>query len=132
MQVEFISQSAVARLPLPEDSIDTAVVTWSLCSIDDPLSALQEIRRVIKPDGQLIFIEHGRASDPGVVAWQDRLTPIWKHVTGGCHLNRKVDQLICAAGFQIAELRTGYHPGPRPMTYTYQGVAQLASAPKSV
>ncbi len=131
IHVEFISQSAEMPLPLPEASIDTAVVTWSLCSIEDPLSALQQIRRVIKPDGQLIFIEHGLARDPGVVVWQDRLTPLWKRLTGGCRLNRKMDELITAAGFKIEELKTGYLPGPRPMTYTYQGIAASAGAPES-
>src|SRR5947199_7467648 len=74
--------------------------------------------------GCLIFLEHGRAPDRGVVAWQDRLTPFWKRVTGGCHLNRKIDEMITGAGFQITELKAFYLPGPRPMTYTYQGFAQ--------
>ncbi len=69
------------------------------------------------------FKEHGRSSDPGVVVWQDRITPVWKQIGGGCHLNRKIDDLITGAGFQIVELRTNYLPGPRPMTYTYQGFA---------
>ena len=81
---------------------------------------------MLKPSGRLIFLEHGRAADPRVVAWQDRLTPLWKRFTGGCHLNRKVDELIAAAGFRITELKTCYVPGPRPMTYTYQGCAQPA------
>lgn len=74
---------------------------------------------------RLIFLEHGRAPDPAVVAWQERLNPLWKRIAGGCNLNRKADELITAAGFQITELKTFYLPGPRPMTYTYQGVAQL-------
>ena len=82
------------------------------------------MKRVLKPGGRLLFIEHGRAPDPGVVAWQDRLTPVWKRIGGGCHLNRKIDDLITAAGFEIGELRTCYLPGPRLMTYTYQGFAQ--------
>jgi ubiquinone/menaquinone biosynthesis C-methylase UbiE len=82
------------------------------------------MRRVLKPKGRLIFLEHGRSPDASVVAWQDRLTPLWKRVTGGCHLNRKVDELIAVAGFQITELKTCYLPGPRPMTYIYQGFAQ--------
>jgi len=83
------------------------------------------MKRVLKPSGQLISLEHGRAPDPGVVLWQNRLTPFWKRFTGGCHLNRKIDQLISDAGFHITELRTDYLPGPRAMTYTYQGFAQL-------
>jgi ubiquinone/menaquinone biosynthesis C-methylase UbiE len=113
-------------LPLDEASIDTVVMAWTLCSIPNAAKALQQMRRVVKPEGRLIFVEHGRAPDRRVAAWQDRLTPLWKHATGGCHLNRKVDDLIAAAGFQITELATSYLPGPRPMSYTYQGVAQPA------
>lgn len=124
IDVEFLLQSAEDPLPLPSESIDTVVLTWTLCSIRDPEKALQEMKRVLRPDGQLIFVEHGRAPDSGVAAWQDRLTPIWKHIGGGCHLNRKIDEIIMQAGFRIAELTTSYIPGPRPMTYTYQGAAQ--------
>jgi ubiquinone/menaquinone biosynthesis C-methylase UbiE len=124
IKVEFLSQSAEAPLPLTAASIDTAVVTWTLCSIPNAAQALQEVKRVLKATGHLIFVEHGRAPDARVVAWQDRLTPLWKRIGGGCHLNRKVDEIIMGAGFQIVELRTGYLPGPRPMTYTYQGLAQ--------
>ncbi len=123
VEVEFLSQSAEEPLPLPNASIDTAVVTWTLCSIPNPSEALQQAKRVLKPTGRLIFVEHGRSSDPSVVVWQDRITPMWKQIGGGCHLNRKIDDLITGAGFQIVELRTNYIPGPRPMTYTYQGFA---------
>ena len=126
LPVEFLAQSAEQPLPLPNASIDTVVVNWTLCSIPDVSPALQQMHRVLKPSGRLIFLEHGRATDPRVVAWQDRLTPLWKRFTGGCHLNRKVDELIAAAGFRITELKTCYVPGPRPMTYTYQGCAQPA------
>ncbi|HKV04304.1 MAG TPA: class I SAM-dependent methyltransferase [Candidatus Acidoferrales bacterium] len=122
--VEFLSQSAEEPLPLASRSVDTAVVTWALCSIPNASLALQHVRRVLKSGGRLIFLEHGRAPDARVVAWQDRLTPLWKSFTGGCHLNRKIDELLTASGFQITELRNFYLPGPRPMTYTYQGVAQ--------
>jgi hypothetical protein len=86
------------------------------------------MKRVLKQDGRLIFVEHGRSSEPDIVTWQDRITPLWKRIGGDCHLNRKIDELITAAGFQIVELRTCYLPGPRPMTYTYQGFAQLESS----
>ena len=122
--VEFLSQSAEERLPLAEASIDTVVSTWVLCSIPNPSKALQEMRRVLKPEGHLIFLEHGRSPDDPVAAWQDRLTPTWKRITGGCHLNRKIDALIEAAGFHTTETRSFYLPGPRPMTYTYQGLAK--------
>ena len=121
--VDLLHQSAEEELPLQSGTIDSAVLTWTLCSIPNAADALAEIKRVLKPSGRLIFVEHGRAPEPAVAAWQDRLTPIWKHVGGGCHLNRRIDELIFAAGFQIPELKTCYLPGPRPMTYTYQGIA---------
>jgi ubiquinone/menaquinone biosynthesis C-methylase UbiE len=127
MEVEFLSQSAEEHLPLADASIDTVVTTWTLCSIADAPKALQEMKRVLKTSGRLIFLEHGRAPDPGVADWQERITPLWKNITGGCHLNRKIDDLIATAGFRITELKTFYVRGPRPMTYTYQGVAETTT-----
>ena len=124
IHVELLPQSAEEPLPLPEASIDTIVTTWTLCSIADPSKALQQMSRALKKNGRLIFVEHGSSPDPGVARWQDRLTPAWKHMTGGCHLNRKIDSLLRAAGLRITDLTTGYLPGPRPMTYTYQGFAE--------
>ena len=124
IKVEFLSQSAEETLPLSDKSIDTVVITWTLCSISDPTKALRQMKRVLKPDGRLIFVEHGRAPDSVVAVWQDRLTPIWKRIGGGCHLNRKIDALLIEAGFAIDELRTTYLPGPKPMTFTYQGFAR--------
>jgi ubiquinone/menaquinone biosynthesis C-methylase UbiE len=124
-KVEFLPQSAEYPLPLANASMDTVVLTWTLCSIPNTSNALQEMKRVLKPRGRLIFVEHGRAPDAGVVLWQERLTPFWKRFTGGCHLNRKIDELITGAGFRITELTTCYLPGPRPMAYTYQGFAEL-------
>jgi len=123
INVEFLLQTAEEPLPLENASIDTIVLTWTLCSIANPPKALEEMKRVLKASGRLIFVEHGRSPDSGVVAWQDRLTPMWKRLAGGCHLNRRVDAIIKEAGFQISDLKTEYLPGPRPMTYTYQGVA---------
>jgi ubiquinone/menaquinone biosynthesis C-methylase UbiE len=123
-KVEFLSQSAEQALPLADESIDTIVMTWTLCSIPDAPRALAQMKRVLKTEGRLLFIEHGRSPDSNVVLWQDRLTPVWKKIGGGCHLNRKVDELLAAAGFAIGELKTEYLPGPRPMTYTYQGLAR--------
>jgi ubiquinone/menaquinone biosynthesis C-methylase UbiE len=125
-KVEFLSQSAEESLPLPDQSIDTIVMTWTLCSIPDAPKALAQMKRVLKADGRLLFIEHGRSPDASVVVWQDRLTPVWKKIGGGCHLNRKIDELLATAGFAIGELKTSYLPGPRPMTYTYQGFARRA------
>lgn len=126
IRVEFLSQSAEERLPLPDESIDTIVMTWTLCSIPDAPTALMQMKRVLRPEGRLLFVEHGRSPDLSVAAWQDRLTPLWKKIGGGCHLNRKIDELLAEAGFAIGELKTGYLPGPRPMTYTYQGFARQA------
>lgn len=76
----------------------------------------------------LIFVEHGHSPDPAVAKWQDTLTPLWKRIGGECHLNREIDSLIADAGFRIRELKTDYLPGPRPMTYTYQGIAEIDAA----
>jgi ubiquinone/menaquinone biosynthesis C-methylase UbiE len=127
MEVEFLSQSAEEPLPFPDSSIDTIVMTWTLCSIPNAAKALQQMKRILKASGRLIFLEHGRAPDPGVAVWQDRITPLWKRTCGGCHLDRKIDELIVAAGFRIHELKTCYLPGPRPITYTYQGVAETTT-----
>lgn len=124
--VTFFQQSAEDPVPLPDSSIDTILMTWSLCSIPKPAVALQQMRRVLKPEGRLIFVEHGSSEDARVRTWQDRMTPFWKRIGGGCHLNRKVDDLITGAGFHIMELKNFYLPGPRPITYTYQGVAKVA------
>jgi ubiquinone/menaquinone biosynthesis C-methylase UbiE len=122
--VELVCQSA-EQLPLAGGSIDTVVTTWTLCSIADPVKALREMKRVLKSEGKLLFIEHGAAPDPRVHAWQRRINPIWRKFTGGCNLNRRIDELITSAGFTIAKLETNYLPGPRPMTYTYEGSACL-------
>jgi ubiquinone/menaquinone biosynthesis C-methylase UbiE len=121
--VELLEASAEG-LDLPDRAVDTAVVTWSLCSIPDPGAALREVRRVLKPEGTLIFAEHGLSPDARVQIWQKRLNPVWRRVSGGCSLTRKIDDLIREAGFSIGELRTQYLPGPRPMTYTYEGFAR--------
>lgn len=119
--VRFFQQDS-GEIPLPDNSIDTAVVTWSLCSIPNPLPTLREARRVLKEDGRLIFAEHGLSPDIAVQSWQNRLTPLWRVLAGGCHLNRKMDDLIRSAGFSIVKLETAYIPGPRPATYMYVGV----------
>ena len=110
-------------LSLGAGSIDTIVMTFTLCSIPEPVRALREMRRVLKPGGHLLFVEHGLAPDPGVRRWQERLNPLWKRVAGGCNLNRKIDALLAESGFRVAELRADYMPGPRPLTYTYEGSA---------
>jgi ubiquinone/menaquinone biosynthesis C-methylase UbiE len=122
-RVTLITGSAES-LPLDTASVDTVVTTWTLCSIPDALRALNEMRRVLRDDGRLLFVEHGLAPEPGVRAWQNRLTPLWRRFSGGCHLNRPIRSLIESGGFQITQLETGYMKGPRPMTYLYEGRAR--------
>ena len=119
-------EGSAESIPLDDDSVDTVVSTWSLCTIPNVVTALAEIRRVVKPDGQLLFVEHGLASEDGVRKWQDRLTPVWKRAAGGCHLNRPIAALVEDAGFRISKMETGYMPGPRPMTFIYEGSARPA------
>ena len=102
---------------------DTIVMTFTLCSIEDPITALREMKRVLGDGGRLLFCEHGLAPEQGVKAWQHCLTPWWKPLAGGCHLNRDIPALIQEAGFVIERLDTGYIKGPRPMTFLYEGVA---------
>jgi ubiquinone/menaquinone biosynthesis C-methylase UbiE len=122
--VELIEGSSEA-LPLEDKSVDTVVTTWTLCSIADAAKALAEARRVLKPGGELLFVEHGRAPEAAITRWQDRITPVWKHLTGGCHLNRPIDSLVRNAGFELRSLETGYFPGPKIMTFLYQGRAGI-------
>jgi ubiquinone/menaquinone biosynthesis C-methylase UbiE len=112
-------------LPLEDQSVDSVVITWTLCSVAEPGRVLAEARRVLQPGGALIFVEHGQAPEAGVRRWQDRLTPLWQKLAGGCHLNRPIEGLIAQAGFQIADLETGYLvKGPRPFTFHYRGIAR--------
>ena len=121
--VSFVRASG-EQLPFPEAVFDTVVMTWTLCSIGDPVAALTDMRRVLKPAGQVLFVEHGLSAEPGVARWQHWLTPCWSRVSGGCNLDRKADDLIRAAGFEIKALETGYMRGPKPWTYMYQGAGQ--------
>jgi ubiquinone/menaquinone biosynthesis C-methylase UbiE len=123
MPVSFLEASAEA-IPLGDHSVDTVVTTWTMCSIPHADMALSEIRRVLRPTGKLLFAEHGRAPDDSVRRWQDRLTPAWRCIAGGCHLNRPISAMIEGAGFRIDRIETGYIPGPRPMTYMYEGGAR--------
>ena len=110
-------------IPVDAQSFDTVITTWTLCSIGDAPGALREMRRVLKPTGQLLFVEHGLAADEKVRKWQHRLTPLWKKIGGGCHLNRPISALIESGGFDITRLETGYAKGARPMTFFYEGCA---------
>jgi ubiquinone/menaquinone biosynthesis C-methylase UbiE len=109
---------------MEDGSLDTVVTTWTLCTIPDVVGALQEMRRVLKPSGELLFIEHGLSPDPAVRRWQDRLTPVWKRIGGGCHLNRPIRKLLEETGFRIERIETGYMRGPKAVTFMYEGVAR--------
>jgi ubiquinone/menaquinone biosynthesis C-methylase UbiE len=122
----FVQASATA-IPLADNAVDTIVMTWTLCSIPDPLTALREMRRVLKPGGMLLFVEHGLSPELGVERWQHWLTPIWRRIAGGCHLDRKMDNLVRDAGFELSEIRTKYARGPRAFTYMYEGRARPRS-----
>jgi ubiquinone/menaquinone biosynthesis C-methylase UbiE len=121
--VRFVEASAVA-IPLDDHSIDTVVTTWTLCSIPQAVTALGEMRRVLRPGGRLLFVEHGIAPDAVVRRWQNRLTPVWRRISGGCHLNRPIRLMIEGAGFQVDRISTGYIAGPKPMTFMYEGSAR--------
>ena len=125
LPIEFIPVSS-EKIPLPDASADSIVITYTMCSIPDVGAALTEMHRVLRPGGTLLFSEHGRAPDAGVVRWQDRLNPLWRRLSGGCNLNRAVPDLLHTAGFDLPELESLYLPGPRPMTFTYWGTATRA------
>lgn len=118
-----VIKSSAEDMPIDRASIDTVLTTWTLCSIPDAAAALQEMHRVLKSDGQLLFVEHGLAPEESVCKWQNRLNPIWKRIAGGCQLNRPIRALIERAGFKIVRLDAGYAKGPRPMTFFYEGSA---------
>ena len=123
--VEFLGLKG-EDIPLGDSTIDTVVSTWTLCTIPDPVKALQGMYRVLKPGGRLLFVEHGRAPDARLARWQDRLTPAWSCCAGGCHLNRRPDLLIQNVGFVLDQFEQGYLDGPKLLTYHYKGLARRA------
>ncbi len=126
LPVEFLALDAEA-IPLDDESVDTVVVTYTLCSIPDVATALGQMRRVLKPAGKLLFAEHGEAPDKDVRRWQRALTPVWGMVCGGCQVGRPIPKLIAEAGFRIADLQTMYLADTwRPMGFNYWGSAAKA------
>ena len=121
--VTFLEESAEV-ISLEDNTVDTVVTTWTLCTIPQADRALAEMRRVLKPSGRLLFVEHGLAPDAGVRRWQNWLTPVWKGISGGCHLNRPIRKMIEDAGFRFDWLETAYMPGPKPMAFIYEGSAR--------
>jgi len=120
--VELVTAGS-EEIPFDAASFDTVVVTYTLCTIPEVVPALREMARVLKPDGRLLFCEHGVAPDADVRRWQERMNPIWRRLGGGCHLNRDVPDLIRRGGFEVTELETMYIPGWRPASFNYWGTA---------
>lgn len=124
--VERATLRADHRLPFDEKRFDCVVTTWTLCSIPDSQAALAEMRRVLKPGGLYLFVEHGRARRERTARWQDRLNPIWSRLNEGCNLNRPIDQLVESAGFELASIDEFEGKGPRIVSHLYRGVATRA------
>ena len=125
LDVEFIDLPG-EQIPLDDNSVDTVLVTYSLCTIPDAVTALEGMRRVLKPGGRLIYCEHGTAPDESVRRWQDRIDPVWSRFAGGCHINRDIPAIVAAGGFDITDDKRRYIPGPRVASYNYWGTAVAA------
>jgi ubiquinone/menaquinone biosynthesis C-methylase UbiE len=123
IDIEFLDLPG-EQIPLEDETADTILITYTLCTIPDALKALGEMRRVLKAGGRMIFCEHGEAPDDNVKRWQERLTPAWKAIGGGCHPGRPIPQLIQAGGFRLDDMQTMYLPGtPRFAGFNYWGAA---------
>lgn len=123
--VEFVGLDG-QDIPLPDASVDAALSTFTLCTVPDPVRALSEIRRILRPGGQFHFLEHGLCPEAGVARWQHRCNGLQQRLAGGCNLDRPIDRLVHDGGFEIDELHVGYLRGPRasrPWSYLYEGVA---------
>ena len=124
MEVDFIISGA-EEIPLPDNKVDTVILTYTMCTIPDVDLANKEIKRVLKPEGKLIFCEHGISPDKNVYKWQKRINPIWKRIAGGCNLHRNIPEIIENSGFNIEEIDTMYLPStPRFAGYNYWGFAR--------
>jgi ubiquinone/menaquinone biosynthesis C-methylase UbiE len=110
-------------LPFDTGRFDTVLTTWTLCSIRDPQAALREMRRVLKPGGRYLFIEHGRAASAGTAHWQDRLNPLWNRIADGCNINRQIDRIVEDSGFQLTSLDRFRGRGPGLFAQMFRGVA---------
>lgn len=119
-----VMASPAERLPFDDASFDTVVTTYTLCSVGSPGEALREARRVLRPGGRVVFVEHGAAPDAGPRRWQARITPVWRHVSGNCHLDRDVRRELAEAGFEVREIDARYgDEGPRWLSFTATGIA---------
>ena len=113
-------------LDLDNNQFDSVVCTWTLCSIPNPYRAVDEMRRVLKPGGKLIFVEHGLSDEAHIAKWQRRIEPIWKKIGGGCHLTRRADELLVDGGFNLLSHESGYAPGPKVAAFMVHGLAHKA------
>jgi ubiquinone/menaquinone biosynthesis C-methylase UbiE len=125
VEVDWLQLSG-ERIPLEDESVDSIVITYTMCTIPDVHSALLEMRRVLKPGASMHFSEHGVAPDASVRKWQNRINPVWGKLAGGCNLNRNVPKLLEDAGLHLDQIETMYLPGPKPFTYNYWGTASRA------
>ena len=123
-EIEFL-QCGAEDIPLPDNSIDTVLITYTMCTIPDVELSNKEIMRVLKPEGQLLFCEHGLAPDTNVIKWQRRINPVWNKIAGGCNLNRDIPKLITSSGFKILNMEEMYIPStPKFAGYNYWGIAK--------
>ena len=122
--VEQCRLRADGELPFDTGRFDTVVTTWTLCSIPDPERALQEMRRVLKPGGHYLFMEHGRASVESTARWQDRINPLWRRLSDGCNVNRSIDRIVEGSGFELDHLERFRHRGPAVFAHMYRGCAR--------
>ena len=125
LDVDVLAASA-ENIPAQPNTFDSIVCTWTLCSVTAPARALSEMRRVLKPEGRLYFIEHGLAPEESTQAWQRRLNPLWSVIGGGCQLDRNIPELIRGAGLKALELDKSFVPGPKFAAFMYRGIAALA------
>ena len=114
------------EIPLRSDSVDTVLITYTLCTIPDTAVALEGVRRVLRRGGQLLFCEHGKAPDDGVYRWQKRLNRGWSRLAGGCNLHRDIPGMLAAAGFSVVDDNRAYLPGIRALSYNYWGSARIS------
>lgn len=115
------------RLPFADDAFDSVLSTWTMCTIPDVAAALREVRRVLRPGGHLLFVEHGAAPDPSVLRWQRRIDPVQRRVFAGCHVSRPIDRLLTEAGLPPQRLERFYAPGePRPFAHLYEGLSTIS------
>ena len=124
LEVDFLISEA-EDIPLPDNEVDTVLITYTMCTITEVLRANEEMRRVLKPKGKMIFCEHGKSPDQNVFKWQKRINPLWRKIAGGCNLHRDIPSLIKESGFKLEKLDTMYLPStPKFAGYNYWGYAK--------